>query len=485
MKKPFLKSMAVALLLAAPIFTKAQVATRLQFPNPTNMVEFGFSVTEFNGYSLFGSEFRNAINVYHNGNFKFQAVGPVGSCFGHAIGMNNDFIAAGAYQTNTSKGVVYLSKHVNGQPQNNFNTIISAQTPVNYDHFGKAIDMHNDWMVIGAPNAGRTDHGGYIEIWRYINNSWVRNQVIRPAGLPVDADYGFTVAIRGDRVVVGAPGVKKAYIYRFVNNAWALEQVYSPNMTTWAHVVYDQFGTPYYYWSFGYDVDITDGNIIVGDPSARKAAILTLQGSSWVLTNTLLPPASVLSDGDRFGQSVAIQWNRAVVGAPRHAGGGVVRPEEGKVYMYTDGYNYKGHMYVGSPSNMEVRALGMGVAIDSDNVLAGASNSNNFLTTLNEGAAFRMPFWYVYQSGSWRVDNDAEVVFAPANVIYPNPAKGDEVYFNTTESVLSAEAISVTGEVMPLATANNAIDVSSLNSGVYSLKIQTESGIKVEKLIKE
>lgn len=484
MKKTLLKFMAASAIWVAPFFSQAQTATRLQFPNPSNMVEFGFSVTEYNGYSLFGSEFRNAVNVFHNGTFKFQAVGPVGSCFGHAIGMNSNFISAGAYQSNNHRGVVYLSKHVNGQPQNNFNTIISAQTPVDYDQFGKSIDMHNDWMVIGAPNVGRPQHGGYIEIWRYTNNAWARNKVIRPAGLPVDADFGISVAIRGDRVVVGAPGVNKAYIYKYTNNNWVLEQAYSPNMTTWAYVIYDFQGNPYYNWTFGYDVDITDGNIIVGDPVARKAGILTLQGNTWVLTKTLLPPSVAISTGDRFGHSVAIQWNRAVVGAPRHAGAGI-RPDEGKVYMYTDGYNYKGHMYVGSPSNMKVRALGYGVAIDSDMVLAGASNSDNYQTTLNEGGAFRMPFYYVYQSGNWREAAD-EVGFVSAGaVIYPNPVKGGEVQLNMEEPVLSAEAISATGNVIPLTVTGNTVDVSTLTAGMYSIKINTGSGFKVEKLIKE
>ena len=338
--KTILKNIAAAVLLVAPILSNAQVATRLQFPNPTKMVEFGYSVTEYEGYSLFGSEFRNAVNVYQNGTFKFQAVGPLESNFGHAIGMNRDYIAVGAYQANNRRGVVYLSKSINGQAQNNFNTIISAQTPVNNDQFGKAIDIHNEWMVIAAPNVNGAEHSGYIELWKLVNGTWARNSVIRNTSLPANAEFGNSVAIRGDRVVVGAPGINKVFIYRLLNNAWVLEKTYEPNAPTWANTSFDHLNMPVYSMRFGYDVDITDNNIIVGDPTSAKAAILTLQNGNWVLTKTLLPPASLFTK-QTFGNSVAIQYNRAVVGAPRSAGGGINRPDEGKAYFYTEGYNYK------------------------------------------------------------------------------------------------------------------------------------------------
>ena len=143
-------------------------------------------------------------------------------------------------------------------------------------------------------------------------------------------------------------------------------------------------------------------------------------------------------------------------------------------------------MYVGNPSNMRVMALGMGVAIDQDNVLVGASNSDNFLTTLNEGGAFRMPFHFVSQSGNWRAGDADEIGFASADaLVFPNPAIGNEVEFNSLETVISAEAVSVIGEVFALNTNLNTITVGALPKGVYTLKITTESGNKFKKFIKE
>jgi hypothetical protein len=189
--------------------------------------------------------------------------------------------------------------------------------------------------------------------------------------------------------------------------------------------------------------------------------------------------------GDRFGHSVAIQYNRAVVGAPRGASAGP-NPEQGKVYLYTDegGYKYKGIMNVGNPSNLVARALGYSVAIDSDNVLAGASNSDNLLTIGNEGAAFRMPF---YQYVPFRAAHDFEFISETAGkaVMYPNPVSAEEVKLNNNVPVVSAEAVSMLGEIIPLVVTEGTINVSSLKKGIYNIKIKTDTEILTEKLVVE
>ncbi|GAL84276.1 hypothetical protein CHU_0791 [Sporocytophaga myxococcoides] len=480
------KGLAAALMVSASFMAHGQ-ATRLQFPNPNLIKEWGFSVTEYNGYSLVGSEFGNGLNVFKNNQLLFQTSGSGTGLFGYSNSMNGSWIAAGAPQTgNANQGAVYLSKHLNGNPQNNFNTVITALNPGAHDQFGRAVDIHDNWMVIGAPNVNNSHHGGYIEIWNFVNNAWVRNTVIANGSGNTDADFGISVAIRGNKIVVGAPGDHSIYIYKYQNNVWSLEQGYAPNPSTWGIPLYDPYSGYTYLTNFGYDVDITDNHVIAGDPSARKAAVLVFQNNLWSLKSTLVPSVtSGTGTGDRFGHSVAIQYNRAVVGAPRGASAGP-NPEQGKVYLYTDegGYKYKGIMNVGNPSNLVARALGYSVAIDSDNVLAGASNSDNLLTIGNEGAAFRMPF---YQYVPYRSAHDFEFTSETTGktVIYPNPASGEEVKLSNNVSVVSAEAVSVLGEITPLVVTEGGINVSSLKKGIYNIKIKTDTEILTEKLVVE
>lgn len=68
--------------------------------------------------------------------------------------------------------------------------------------------------------------------------------------------------------------------------------------------------------------------------------------------------------------------------------------------------------------------------------------------------------------------------------IYPNPTNG-LVKINSIEAILNIEIIDIKGVVKTLTANNNTIDISSLESGIYMLNIQTPSGVSTHKLIKE
>ncbi|GAA4304717.1 T9SS type A sorting domain-containing protein [Aestuariibaculum suncheonense] len=71
--------------------------------------------------------------------------------------------------------------------------------------------------------------------------------------------------------------------------------------------------------------------------------------------------------------------------------------------------------------------------------------------------------------------------------LYPNPAK-NVVYFNTTNTISKIEVFSITGKKV-LETSkfnNNAMNISSLKSGLYLLNIRdSENNTMVKKLIKQ
>ena len=489
--KNYLKSIALAGLTIglSSVSQAQQQATILEFPNEDlGEHEYGYSAVECGGYSVFGTEFNRTINVFRYGQFYFQAVGPQGSQFGHALGMTRNWIAAGApsesYNSGYGQGAVYLSKSHHGNHTNNFNVKIYPLTPADYDNFGDAIDMENEWLIVGASG------GGYIEIWKDNNGSWQRTQkIVSP--ITSGNSFGTTVAIRGQHLVVGDPDNDLVYLYKINHQTWTLADTYTPNMSTWGRPYTTFGGTVHYTARFGWDVDITYGYVIVGDPAAEKAAILSINNDQLSLAHTLLPPGYDAQNPTfygQFGHAVAILYNRALVGAPIGQQGvphEPPRPEQGKVHMYTDGYQYKGHMYVGEPDGYEVKGLGRSIAIDEDQVLAGAEYTDNFDRRLNEGVAFRMPFWYVYSSGHLK---KGEQIISTANetLVYPSPTKGNTVTIETNgASVISIEAISAMGEATPLNHNSNQAEVNTLNPGVYHLNIQTSEGLIIGKFVKQ
>ena len=69
--------------------------------------------------------------------------------------------------------------------------------------------------------------------------------------------------------------------------------------------------------------------------------------------------------------------------------------------------------------------------------------------------------------------------------IYPNPVK-DALYFNVKEKIIKIEVYDVTGRILSsISITDNNVNLMDLKAGNYFLKIQTETGIKTAKIIKE
>nr|WP_280139528.1 T9SS type A sorting domain-containing protein [Aquimarina amphilecti] len=69
--------------------------------------------------------------------------------------------------------------------------------------------------------------------------------------------------------------------------------------------------------------------------------------------------------------------------------------------------------------------------------------------------------------------------------IYPNPVSGQvlEVFLNMDQTA-SYEIISITGQLISKGNVTKTIDVSSLNPGVYLLKVFNDSNQITKRLIK-
>lgn len=68
--------------------------------------------------------------------------------------------------------------------------------------------------------------------------------------------------------------------------------------------------------------------------------------------------------------------------------------------------------------------------------------------------------------------------------VYPSPAT-DRLNINCNEAVREVSVIDITGRTLMTTGAVNSIDVSALASGVYVVRVATESGIGMQKFVKE
>ena len=69
---------------------------------------------------------------------------------------------------------------------------------------------------------------------------------------------------------------------------------------------------------------------------------------------------------------------------------------------------------------------------------------------------------------------------------FPNPARQSKLFFKSTRP-LSIEVYSLTGKLILNSTidSSKSLDISSLNTGLFIIKMRSDSGTKIKKLIRE
>ena len=342
------------------------------------------------------------------------------------------------------------------------------------DYFGESVAVSGDTIVVGAPQLLNGTGAAYV--FTMPASGWASATETAQLTPPPEEheegeEFGKSVAVSGDTIVVGAPrrGIGTypfqevfgaAYVYVEPAAGW---QSVGPSAELSAsdRAVGDEFG---------FSVAASGGTVVVGAPNhqidgqTRKvnyeqgaAYVFAMPAAGWAGTLTqnaeLVPSdgdASFPDGGGGFGWSVAAAGETAVVGAPLHQ---VVKkscPEDGG-YCWGQGAAYVFAMPTsgwagtlpqtaeliasdGAPAsgmNFQGDAFGKSVAASGDTILVGAPRHE--VTHPEQGAAyvFAMPTsgWanatqtaeltasngteYADFGGSVAVSGDAAVVGAP------------------------------------------------------------------------
>ena len=139
---------------------------------------------------------------------------------------------------------------------------------------------------------------------------------------------------------------------------------------------------------FGTSVSIDGNTAVVGAPDEGgmgAAYVFTKRGARWVEQATLVPV--VRTQGERFGYDVAISGDTIVVGAP-NADQTRLIADPGVAYVFVRtprGWSQQAKL---SPSDSRTDdAFGFGVAISGDTILVGA-NAGSVLPSVESGAAY-------------------------------------------------------------------------------------------------
>ncbi|MBC7773153.1 MAG: FG-GAP repeat protein [Pyrinomonadaceae bacterium] len=240
------------------------------------------------------------------------------------------------------------------------------------DHFGSSVALSGETIVVGTPgdNAGGADRGA-IFVFARSGNTWSPEPVTSSPHSPGSL-FGTSVAIDGNTIVVGAPRqatagtgeVGAAYVFIRSGSVWTLQaQLLAADG---AHD--DEFGT---------SVAISGNTVLVGAPledrdnfpDAGSAYIFTRAGGAWTQQAKLT--AMDAAPHDSFGFSVALSGDRAVIGAPNDSNAG--GSQAGAAYAFVrTGATWGAQAKLTAPDAGPTNNFGWSTAIDSSLALIGA-----------------------------------------------------------------------------------------------------------------
>jgi hypothetical protein len=272
--------------------------------------------------------------------------------------------------------------------------------------FGFSVAIDGSTVVVGAPY--QTGVSGAAYVFVRSGSSWSQQAELTGSGA-AGGGFGWSVAISGSTVVVGADNERAAYVFVQSSTGWSQQaRLTAP-------------GSPY---AFGISVALDGSTLVVGacgnanplrPPKTPGAAYVFLSsGTAWSQQAKLTPSNNTA--GDYFGYRVAVSGSTAVVGAP-YQNAAYVFAQSGTNWSQqatltsTDGAHlygvsvalYGSTALVGSSSNeadMFVRSgtawpqqakltpsdsalFGISVAINGSTAVVGAEDNNSY-----EGAAY-------------------------------------------------------------------------------------------------
>jgi len=229
------------------------------------------------------------------------------------------------------------------------------------DIFGFSVSVSGDTVVAGAPY--RYGDGGIVHVGAaYVfernlggTNKWGQRAKLLASDHSGGDYFGMSVAVSGNTMVIGAPGVTvdrdprgAAYVFEYDPDDPAhwreVAKLVSPD---WAHCQ-----------SFGYSVAVSGDTVVVGDPENYGGRV-DVFSRNWGGPDNWGAIAALQGPGGRHGEVVSVRNGRALIGNRSH-----------EAYIFEQDVDYPAHWILGAMlSSAEWGSIR--VSIDGDFAVVG------------------------------------------------------------------------------------------------------------------
>lgn len=299
---------------------------------------------------------------------------------------------------------------------------LSAGNRGNNDYYGQAVAISGNTMVVGAPfedggntginpasNEAAVNAGAAYVYIRGSDGAWTQQAYLKASNTGAGDQFGFSVAISGDTLVVGAfaeaskaTGVSGSQTDNTATNAGAA-YVFVRSGTVWRQQAYLKASNTQAGDLFGYSVGISGDSIVVGafgeasantseadNSLAQAGAAYVFTRSSGVWTQQDYLKASNPGRTDLFGIAVGISGGSIVVGASGEASGLLSDPtnnsaaSSGAAYVFTrSGSVWTQEDYLKASNIGASDLFGRSVAISGDSIIVGAPQEDSSTIGIN------------------------------------------------------------------------------------------------------
>ena len=244
--------------------------------------------------------------------------------YGHAVAIEGDYAVVSAYEDGGKKpvaggplgegpGKVYVYQR--GAREFAEMVKLKGEGIQNNDRFGYSVDISGNTLIAGTPF--HDEQKGAVYVYQLDGKQWKQQAKLQADDASLKNRFGWDCAISENTIVVGAPLAAApdrlsgaVYVFKRQGDAWAQVAKITPD---------DGDGGD----AFGVAVDVSKSRIIAGANKDENEAKKRGSGSAYIFagvgdvyTQEAKLTADKLQEGAGFGLSVAIDVNRALIGAP-------------------------------------------------------------------------------------------------------------------------------------------------------------------------
>ncbi len=415
--------------------------------NPSVYENFGSSVSLSGNFVLIGSKYdndkgENSGSVYLfelNGSSWTQKIkrlslnGYKGNLFGHAVALDGDRALVGAWGLGKLDGLLSDatangSAYVFDGDQLLQTAFILENDEATGDNFGVSVSLSGNRALIGAYlDDDEGENAGAAYLFELISGEWVIVEKLVADDPMVGDGFGWSVSLDGDRALIGSfidngfnSTNSAAYIFDSVKGIWSQTTKLIPLDDT-------DFN------KFGVSVSLSNNRALVGAWGSESAYVFDLVSDVWEETQKLQS-----SDGtffDNFGRSVSLDGNNILIGAMGDDDNGSA---SGSAYVFElTGNDWLETHKIKQPDGEAFDKFGAAVSLSNNKLIIGSPNDG-------QGSAHIFEF----DSNNWNFskkllsyDGILDIDFGRSVKIEENIAivgqKGAAYIFSTIEGVWS------------------------------------------------